>query len=262
MQVVNKRRRNSVIQNYMGKKGCSSRMKDDMGSHYSVLEEDHDMVEGRVEPAVNCESQGVRLLSREKELARNLIASEIVIVEDSHGATKEMSRTAFGIKEGLASGLEKNDVGNSSSVRNSTTCHNLIIEVSDVPSTGLAFLYFSLAMAKVRYWNVQGANDLGFYRSITSDMEWSTRFVVLCWLIWKRRCCLVLASGERYREDIILRGDRLLEECKRVRCTTQKGRGLDVAQVFYSVPPIEAASLVEKDLPESELNVGEATGIG
>ncbi|KAK8516810.1 hypothetical protein V6N12_049522 [Hibiscus sabdariffa] len=111
-------------------------MKDDMGSHYSVLEEDHDMVEGRVEPAVNCESQGVRLLSREKELARNLIASEIVIVEDSHGATKEMSRTAFGIKEGLASGLEKNDVGNSSSVRNSTTCHNLIIEVSDVPSTG------------------------------------------------------------------------------------------------------------------------------
>ncbi|KAK8516809.1 hypothetical protein V6N11_046775 [Hibiscus sabdariffa] len=99
-------------------------------------------------------------------------------------------------------------------------------------------------------------------RSITSDMEWSTRFVVLCWLIWKRRCCLVLASGERYREDIILRGDRLLEECKRVRCTTQKGRGLDVAQVFYSVPPIEAASLVEKDLPESELNVGEATGIG
>ncbi|KAK8507926.1 hypothetical protein V6N12_025040 [Hibiscus sabdariffa] len=37
---------------------------------------------------------------------------------------------------------------------------------------------------------------------VTHDLEWPSRFAVTCWLLWKRRCCLVLGSEEGYRGPI------------------------------------------------------------
>ncbi|KAK8697852.1 hypothetical protein V6N13_113987 [Hibiscus sabdariffa] len=33
---------------------------------------------------------------------------------------------------------------------------------------------------------------------MVADMDWSTRFAIMCWLFWKCRCRLVLASEEGY----------------------------------------------------------------
>ncbi|KAK8991786.1 hypothetical protein V6N11_062778 [Hibiscus sabdariffa] len=45
---------------------------------------------------------------------------------------------------------------------------------------------------------------------------WSARFVIYCWLLWKDRCSVVLASDRTSREDILPRGNRLLDECVQV----------------------------------------------
>ncbi|KAK8540064.1 hypothetical protein V6N12_046357 [Hibiscus sabdariffa] len=72
---------------------------------------------------------------------------------------------------------------------------------------------------------------------ITSDMEWPIRLVVLCWLIWKRRCCLVLAPEENCREDFIARGDRMVEECKGALLSTQQVPRLPIMCSSWNAPP-------------------------
>ncbi|KAL4272206.1 hypothetical protein GQ457_13G013010 [Hibiscus cannabinus] len=46
--------------------------------------------------------------------------------------------------------------------------------------------------------------------SVTCDEDWPIRFAILCWLLWKRRCCLVLGSGESFRDDVLVCGDRMV----------------------------------------------------
>ncbi|KAL4302962.1 hypothetical protein GQ457_10G024650 [Hibiscus cannabinus] len=46
--------------------------------------------------------------------------------------------------------------------------------------------------------------------------RWKSRFAIYCWLLWKDRCSAVLDSGNIPREDILARGDRLVNECVNV----------------------------------------------
>ncbi|KAL4353002.1 hypothetical protein GQ457_06G021180 [Hibiscus cannabinus] len=48
---------------------------------------------------------------------------------------------------------------------------------------------------------------------MVTELNWSTRFAVLCWLIWKRRCSLLFDPDVSYIDDILTRGNRLVAEC-------------------------------------------------
>ncbi|KAK8973203.1 hypothetical protein V6N11_037803 [Hibiscus sabdariffa] len=50
----------------------------------------------------------------------------------------------------------------------------------------------------------------GFF---TVSIEWPRKFVILCWLLWENRCCRVMRSNCLHREELLVRGSRLLEEC-------------------------------------------------
>ncbi|KAK9043222.1 hypothetical protein V6N11_071569 [Hibiscus sabdariffa] len=82
-----------------------------------------------------------------------------------------------------------------------------------------------------------------------ADMDWSTRFAIMCWLLWKRRCrlvlapeegymgifsqchaieCwLVLASEEGYMGDILARCIQLVKECKLAIAAVQRVSPID-----------------------------------
>ncbi|KAK8676449.1 hypothetical protein V6N13_142023 [Hibiscus sabdariffa] len=49
---------------------------------------------------------------------------------------------------------------------------------------------------------------------VPSDDDWFVRFTILCWLLWKRRCSLVLVPVMGAMEDFISKGNRLVIECK------------------------------------------------
>ncbi|KAK8577915.1 hypothetical protein V6N13_076591 [Hibiscus sabdariffa] len=48
----------------------------------------------------------------------------------------------------------------------------------------------------------------------TYDDSWPLKFAILCWLIWKRRCDMLLNPNAKDVEDIVAKGNRLLEECR------------------------------------------------
>ncbi|KAL4296817.1 hypothetical protein GQ457_12G001150 [Hibiscus cannabinus] len=98
------------------------------------------------------------------------------------------------------------------------------MEVKDV--------FFTLS---TKFWLCKNLFDPNF---VTCDEDWPIRFVVLCWLIWKRRCCLVLGSGEGFRDDILVRGDRMVEECKRALCANQWVSSRPVVQSSWLAPPL------------------------
>ncbi|KAK8694008.1 hypothetical protein V6N13_071572 [Hibiscus sabdariffa] len=75
-----------------------------------------------------------------------------------------------------------------------------------------------------------------------------------CVMVRSRRCCLVLASRESYRDDILVCGDRMVEEPSR-------SRGLGAGQMTFSVPPTDIFSLIEEEFLGPTSAVGEATGI-
>ncbi|KAK8637446.1 hypothetical protein V6N13_064865 [Hibiscus sabdariffa] len=53
-------------------------------------------------------------------------------------------------------------------------------------------------------------------RSIDTPLygpRWEARFAVFCWLLWKDRCSPVLGSDYNPKDDILFRGNRLVDEC-------------------------------------------------
>ncbi|KAK8579321.1 hypothetical protein V6N12_069647 [Hibiscus sabdariffa] len=53
-------------------------------------------------------------------------------------------------------------------------------------------------------------------RSIDTPLygpRWEARFAVFCWLLWKDRCSAVLGSDYNPKDDILFRGNRLVDEC-------------------------------------------------
>ncbi|KAK8701428.1 hypothetical protein V6N13_019815 [Hibiscus sabdariffa] len=59
---------------------------------------------------------------------------------------------------------------------------------------------------------------------VLNDEAWSIKFTVLFWLLWKRRCSLLLDPELGAMEDILEQGDRIGEECNRAFPTISGGR--------------------------------------
>ncbi|KAK8563361.1 hypothetical protein V6N12_035509 [Hibiscus sabdariffa] len=124
------------VENNLGVKGGLSKTKGAMGSRYLVLVEELGVEEGRLEPVRNDESQGLRLLGREKGLAHSAPASQAMIVTKLHGVTTDRTRSVPGNKEGLGSGSKKKARGDSSTVLISTARQSRTGEITDAASTG------------------------------------------------------------------------------------------------------------------------------
>ncbi|KAL4279937.1 hypothetical protein GQ457_03G021630 [Hibiscus cannabinus] len=45
--------------------------------------------------------------------------------------------------------------------------------------------------------------------------EWPQVFAIFCWLLWKNRCCRIMGSECMHWEELLARGNRLLDECSR-----------------------------------------------
>ncbi|KAL4378618.1 hypothetical protein GQ457_02G035470 [Hibiscus cannabinus] len=43
--------------------------------------------------------------------------------------------------------------------------------------------------------------------------RWEARFAVFCWLLWKDRCSVVIGSDFNPKDDLLFRGNRLVDEC-------------------------------------------------
>ncbi|KAK8562688.1 hypothetical protein V6N12_010759 [Hibiscus sabdariffa] len=51
--------------------------------------------------------------------------------------------------------------------------------------------------------------------SASSDTDWSARFAIICWLLWKRRCALIFTLAVGVVDDILDRSNRVVAECRR-----------------------------------------------
>ncbi|KAL4386567.1 hypothetical protein GQ457_09G022170 [Hibiscus cannabinus] len=72
-----------------------------------------------------------------------------------------------------------------------------------------------------------------------SNENWSIRFIILCWMIWKRRCSFVLASEVRRMEDILTSGDMLVEECRRAFYGQAAPSVTPTSANSWSCPPVD-----------------------
>ncbi|KAK9024640.1 hypothetical protein V6N11_004798 [Hibiscus sabdariffa] len=87
---------------------------------------------------------------------------------------------------------------------------------------------------KMSDWLCKNLFDQSF---MGEDVDWPTRFPVLCWLLWKRRCSLLLDSEANYMDDILTRGNRLVEECSRAVSTVPQTTLRYVDQSRWTAPP-------------------------
>ncbi|KAL4318457.1 hypothetical protein GQ457_18G015190 [Hibiscus cannabinus] len=73
---------------------------------------------------------------------------------------------------------------------------------------------------------------------VICDEDWSIRFAIICWFIWKRRCCLVLGSGETFNDDILVRVNRMVEGCKRAYCANLRVPSQSIVQSCWCAPSL------------------------
>ncbi|KAK8976477.1 hypothetical protein V6N11_007820 [Hibiscus sabdariffa] len=69
------------------------------------------------------------------------------------------------------------------------------------------------------------------------DEEWPSHFVIYCWLIWKRRCALILAPEMKPLENIIERGDRFVEEVHRAKARQIVSVNVSESEIQWKRPP-------------------------
>ncbi|KAK8663780.1 hypothetical protein V6N13_083585 [Hibiscus sabdariffa] len=101
--------------------------------------------------------------------------------------------------------------------------------------------------------------------------EWSRKFAILCWLLWKNRCCRVIGSECMHREELLVRGSRMLEDCTRTfhglrdsvmwgplerwKCPPSGiaavGRGQDLVVMDFEDPLVELLNLLEEEAASS-----------
>ncbi|KAK9033246.1 hypothetical protein V6N11_018281 [Hibiscus sabdariffa] len=48
------------------------------------------------------------------------------------------------------------------------------------------------------------------------DRDWLIRFAIMCWLLWKHQCRLLLESEVGVMDDVLVHGNWLVRECSRV----------------------------------------------
>ncbi|KAL4319432.1 hypothetical protein GQ457_18G015740 [Hibiscus cannabinus] len=74
--------------------------------------------------------------------------------------------------------------------------------------------------------------------STVGDEDWHVRFIITCWLLWKRRCCFVFESVRGGGEDIIARGNVLVEEARTSFYVNIDTGGSAMEDVCWLRPPI------------------------
>ncbi|KAK8594474.1 hypothetical protein V6N13_015396 [Hibiscus sabdariffa] len=57
-------------------------------------------------------------------------------------------------------------------------------------------------------------NISGSLPTIVAGVDWGMQFSILCWLLWKLRCSMVLDAGYVQRESVLDRGKHLILECE------------------------------------------------
>ncbi|KAK8656349.1 hypothetical protein V6N13_098302 [Hibiscus sabdariffa] len=97
---------------------------------------------------------------------------------------------------------------------------------------------------------------------MNNDVEWTKRFAIMCCLLWKRRCRLLLESDVDVMDDVLLHGNRLVLECSRgvtvvggpVRgeiwvadSLAKRGHALSMEPAIYYLPPDGIDSLVVEE---------------
>ncbi|KAK9028711.1 hypothetical protein V6N11_025860 [Hibiscus sabdariffa] len=55
----------------------------------------------------------------------------------------------------------------------------------------------------------------------TSNEDWSMRFSIYCWLLWKRRCSMIFDPDYIDRESVLDKGSKLILECETVFVSSQ-----------------------------------------
>ncbi|KAL4271776.1 hypothetical protein GQ457_13G010260 [Hibiscus cannabinus] len=68
--------------------------------------------------------------------------------------------------------------------------------------------------------------------------DWHVRFIITCWLLWKRRCCFVFESARGAGEDIIARGNILVAEARRAFYVNVDPCGNGTEEVCWVRPPL------------------------
>ncbi|KAL4273864.1 hypothetical protein GQ457_13G009600 [Hibiscus cannabinus] len=74
--------------------------------------------------------------------------------------------------------------------------------------------------------------------STVDDEDWHVRFIITCWLLWKRRCCFVFESESGVGGDIIAHGNVLVEEARRAFYVSIDHGGSAMEEVCWLRPPI------------------------
>ncbi|KAK8561674.1 hypothetical protein V6N12_048738 [Hibiscus sabdariffa] len=74
--------------------------------------------------------------------------------------------------------------------------------------------------------------------SLRSADDWNCRFAILCWLLWKDRCDNIFSSVDSNREGLLIRGNRLLDECVRAFETRSRSQPTILAHQRWSKPPL------------------------
>ncbi|KAK8484962.1 hypothetical protein V6N12_001409, partial [Hibiscus sabdariffa] len=100
-------------------------------------------------------------------------------------------------------------------------------------------------------------------------LDWPSRFAIRCWLLWKRRCSLLLSPDMSYMDDILRRGNRLVADCNNATTavSTASARYAEQPQWMapshgYVKPLADMVSVIGEEMLESGSVDREAEGVG
>ncbi|KAK8502094.1 hypothetical protein V6N12_012548 [Hibiscus sabdariffa] len=79
----------------------------------------------------------------------------------------------------------------------------------------------------------------------------------MCWLFWKRRCRLLLASEVGVLDDVLVHGNQLTMECSRVGDKAMEPRDGRCLELHWNRPSV--GGILTKGAPVPAI---ESTGIG
>ncbi|KAK8985041.1 hypothetical protein V6N11_082658 [Hibiscus sabdariffa] len=69
------------------------------------------------------------------------------------------------------------------------------------------------------------------------EFDWSMRFLIFCWLLWKHRCDILFDMNYSMHESILDRGNRLIIECnKAFSCTKSDQLWTGIRERFWKRP--------------------------
>ncbi|KAL4383219.1 hypothetical protein GQ457_15G014810 [Hibiscus cannabinus] len=68
--------------------------------------------------------------------------------------------------------------------------------------------------------------------------SWSCRFAIVCWLLWKEMCNAIFNPNESNREDSLICGSKLMDECMHAFAIISRAQPTNVVPPQWSKPPL------------------------